>query len=106
MALRFYYSNINEKVDVFLRITERLINEYFPDALFRCGIKTLENRREIICTNLVKDMIDPLHKLHDLFPFTVNRIRGRETRLNGDRIYNFKCRTESFKNSPIVFALQ
>jgi hypothetical protein len=34
--------------------------------------------REIICTNLVKDMIDPIHKLHDLLPFTVNRIRGRE----------------------------
>jgi hypothetical protein len=30
-------------------------------------------------------MIDPIRKLHDLLPFTVNRIRGRETRLNGDR---------------------
>ena len=46
---------------------------------------SLENRTEIICTNLVKDMIDPIRKLHDLLPFTVNRIRGRETRLNGDR---------------------
>ena len=52
-----------------------------------CGTETLENRREIICINLVKNMIDPIHKLHDLLPSTVNRIRGRETRLNGDRIY-------------------
>jgi hypothetical protein len=61
--------------------------------------------REIICTNLVKDMIDPIHKLHDLLPFTVNRIRGRETSLNDDRIYNFKCRTERFKTRAIVFAI-
>ena len=58
----------------------------------------LENRREIIC-------IDHIHKLHDLLPLTVNRIRGRETMLIGDRINNFKCRTESFKTSPIVYNL-
>ena len=34
-----------------------------------------------------------------------NQIRDRETRLNGDKIYNFNCRTERFKNSPIVFAI-
>ena len=52
-------------------------------------------------------MIDPIHKLHDLLPSTVNRIRGRETRLNGDKIqvYNFKCKTERFKTSPIVFTI-
>ncbi len=77
----------------------------YDEALSRCGIETLENRREIICINLDKNMIDPIHKLHDLLPSTVNRIRRRETWLNGDRIYNFKCRTERFKASPIVFAI-
>ncbi len=78
----------------------------YDEALSRCGIETLENHREIICINLVKNMsIDPIHKLHDLLPSTVNRIRGRETRLNGDRIHNFKCRTERFKTSSIVFAI-
>ena len=50
-------------------------------------------------------MIDPIHKLHDLLPFTVNRIRGRETRLNGDRIYNFNVGHKRFKTCPIVFAI-
>ena len=32
-------------------------------------------------------------------------MNNRETRLNGDKIYNFNCRTERFKKSPIVFAI-
>ncbi len=81
----------------------------YDEALPRCGIETLENRREIMCVNLVKYMIDLIHKLYDLLPSTVNRTRGRETRLNGDIIgytnVNFKCRKERFKTSPIVFAI-
>ena len=45
------------------------------------------------------------HKLHDLLPLTVNQIWDRETRLNSDKIYNFNCRKERFKKSPIVFAI-
>ena len=52
----------------------------YDEALSRCGIETLENRREIICINLVKNMIDSIQKLHDLLSSMVNRIRGRETR--------------------------
>ena len=35
------------------------------------------------------DMMVSTHKLHDLLPLTVNQIQDRETRLNGDKIYNF-----------------
>ena len=68
----------------------------YNEALTRCGIKTLESRRETKCVNLVKDMMVSTHKLHDLLPLTVNQIQDRETRLNGDKIYNFNCRTERF----------
>ena len=44
----------------------------YDEALPRCGIETLENRREIICINLVKNMIDSIHKLHDgNYTFTI-----------------------------------
>ena len=92
------------------RIQKRALRIIYPgitcsEALTRCGIKTLESRRETKCVNLVKDMMVSTHKFHDLLPLTVNQIRDRETRLNGDKIYNFKCRTEWLKNSPIVFAI-
>ena len=92
------------------RIQKRALRIIYPEityneALTRRGIQTLESRRETKCVNLVTDMIDPTHKLHDLLPFTVNQIRDRETRLNGDKIYNFNCRPGRFKNSPIVFAI-
>ena len=85
------------------RIQKRALRIMYPEttyneALTRCGIQTLESRRETKCVNLIKDMIDPTHKLHDMLPFTVNQIRDGE-------IYNFNCRTDRFKNSPIVFAI-
>ena len=92
------------------RIQKRALRMIYPritynKALTRCGIKTLESRRKTKCVNLVKDMMVSTHKLHDLLPLTVNQIQDRETRLNGDKIYNFNRKTERFKKSPIVFAI-
>jgi hypothetical protein len=53
--------------------------------------------------NLFKSMLNPGHKLHDLLPPKVCEIRNRETRLSGEKIYNFNCRTQCFKNSAIVY---
>ena len=50
-------------------------------------------------------MLEPSHKLHDLLPKKLNDIRERETRANGNKIYNFFCTTERFKNSPLVHAI-
>ena len=66
----------------------------------------IKARREEMCGNLIKTMIDPRHRLHSLLPETVNQIRQRQTRSNGEKLYNFRYRTERFKNSPIVYGIE
>ncbi len=34
-------------------------------------------------------MLEPSHRLHGLLPKKLNDIRERETRTNGEKIYNF-----------------
>ena len=46
-----------------------------------------------------------MHRLHGLLPKKLNDIRERETRTNGEKIYNFFCNTERFRNSPVVHAI-
>ena len=71
----------------------------YKQALIECGKKTLENRIEKMCIKLINDMKGLIHKLNELFPPTVGHVRERDTRLNTNRFYNFKCRTERFSNS-------
>ncbi len=47
----------------------------YEEVLLYCNLKTLKARREEICGNLIKTMIDPRHRLHSLLPETVNQIR-------------------------------
>ena len=68
-------------------------------ALIECDMETLENRREKMCIKLINDMKDLIHKLNELLPPTVGHVRERDTRLNTNKFYNFKCRTERFSNS-------
>ncbi len=65
---------------------------------------TLESLREEMCIYLTQSMQDPNHKVHSLLPDKVEHIRDRITRTSGDRLYNFKCKAERYKNSPIVHA--
>ena len=44
-------------------------------------------------------MKDLKRKLNELLPPTVGHVRERGTRLNTNKFYNFKCRTERFSNS-------
>ena len=67
-------------------------------------METLENRREKMCIKLINDMNDLIHKLKQLLTPAVGHVRERDTRLNGKNFYNFKCRTEHFSNSPLVYA--
>ena len=60
----------------------------------------------VLIINLIKTLLDPCHKLHDLLPPKVCEIRNRETRLSGQKFYNFNCRTQRFKNSPIVYGIE
>ena len=52
-----------------------------------------------MCIKLINDMKDLIHKLNELLPPTVGPVRERDTRLNTNKFYNFKCRTERFSNS-------
>ena len=92
------------------RIQKRAVRIIFPgltydEALLKCNLVTLESRREEMCLKLIESMHDPNHKLHSLLPNKVEDIRDRITRASGERLYNFKCRTERYKNSPIVYAI-
>ena len=71
----------------------------YEQALIECGMETLENRREKMCIKLINDMKDLIHKLNELLPPTVGHVRERDTRLNTNKFYNFKCRTDRFSNS-------
>ena len=66
----------------------------YEQALIECGMETLENRREKMCIKLINDMKDLIRKLNELLPPTVGHVRKRDTRLNRNKLYNFKCRTE------------
>ena len=64
----------------------------YEQALIECGMETLENRREKMCIKLINDMKDLIRKLNELLPPTVGHVRERDTRLNRNKLYNFKCR--------------
>ena len=45
--------------------------------------------------------------LHKLLPKKVDQIKAKRTRSNnGQKFYNFKCNTERFKQSPVVFGIE
>ena len=93
------------------RIQKRALRIILPElsyeeALVECNLKTLKRRRENMCINLIKTLLEPCHKLHDLLPPKVCEIRNRETRLSGQKFYNFNCRTQHFRNSPIVYGIE
>ena len=50
-------------------------------------------------------MLQPAHRLHSLLPRKLGDIKERETRANGQKMYNFFFKTKRFKHSPLVFAI-
>ncbi len=87
-----------------LRITYPGLCDY-GHLLSQSNTLTLEERRNNLCASLIDDMLEPSHRLHGLLPKKLNDIRERETRTNGEKIYNFFCNTERFRNSPVVHAI-
>ena len=57
-------------------------------------------------TKAQSSSIDPQHKLHHLLPNRLCQIQERDTRQNGQLFYNYQCRTEWFRNSPIVSPIE
>ena len=77
----------------------------YEEALTTFKLTSSKERREKHCVKLIKQMSGPSHKLNYLLPEKVRDVRHRGTRYNGNNFYNFRCRTERFKNSPLVLAI-
>ena len=78
----------------------------YEQALIVTKLKSLKSRRDDMCVELFRCMSNPAHKLHNLLPKKVDQIRAKQTRSNGQKFYNFKCNTERFKQSPVVFGIE
>ena len=92
------------------RIQKRALRIMYPElkyheALMESNLKTLTDRRDDMCVQLIKDMSNPNHKLNHLLPKKTSQIKQRDTRMNEATYYNFACKTERFKHSPIVYAI-
>lgn len=57
-------------------------------ALLEAKLQTLEERRVDLCVSLVKNILHPSHKLHNLPLKTLKKIEQRYTRATGQGIYN------------------
>ena len=73
--------------------------------LTEAKIESLKERRDEMSITLVKNMRQLTHKLHSLLPTKPKDIKERETRTNGQKMYNFFRRTERFKHSSLVYAI-
>ena len=100
-----------EQVKDIERIQKRAMKIICPEldyhqALAELNIKSLADRRDTLCIQLIKDMSNPEHRLHHLLPSKVSQINHRDTRSNGDKYYNFPCKTERYKHSPLFYAIE
>ena len=67
----------------------------YNEALKESKLKSVKERRNELCIDLIKNMLQPR-----LLPDKHSNIKMRETRANSNKIYNVFCRTERFKCSP------
>ena len=98
-----------QRIDI-ERVQKRALRIIVPEyeynrAIQECGLKTLQQRRDDLCVRLIEQMSEPSHKLHSLLPRKCSEVKERETRTNSGKFYNFFCRTQRFKRSPLVYAI-
>lgn len=60
---------------------------------------------QTLCISLVRNMLEPNHKLHSLLPKELECIRQKTIRADSQRLHNFSCKTGRFKRSPLVFSI-
>ena len=75
----------------------------YHQALAELNIKSLPDCRDTLCIQLIKRMSNPEHRLRHLLPSKVSS--NRDTRSNADKYYNFPCKTERYKHSPLFYAI-
>ena len=82
-----------------------LVWNNYDEALEESKLKSLKQGRNDLCVDLIGRMMQPSHILHGLLPEQNPNMKSKSTRSSGKDIYNFYCRTERFRGSPIVFAI-
>ena len=68
-------------------------------------LATLEERRKDHFLKLISDMTSEDHKLNHLLPPKRSEVTERNTRANKNWYYNFFSRTNRFRNSPLLHAI-
>ena len=78
----------------------------YHEALMESNLKTLTDRRVTCVSNLLRTcQTRIINLINHLLPKKTSQIKQRETRMNEETYYNFACKTERFKHSPIVYAI-
>ena len=84
-------------------VQKRALRVIYPDRTYsevlkQTGLCTLKERRDTICVNYFKKMINPRHKLHHILPKRRNSIHNTRN----PKMFSIpKARTNRYKNSLI-----
>ncbi len=89
----------NEQHGAIERIQKRALRIIYPgleydEALDESKLKSLKQRRNDLCVDLIERMMQPSHILHGLLPEQNPNTKSKTTRSSGKEIYNFYCRTD------------
>ncbi len=100
----------NEQHGAIERIEKRALRIIYPgleydEALDESKLKSLKQRRNDLCVDLIEKMMQLSHTLHGLLPEQNPNTKSKTTRSSGKEIYNFYCRTDVLGGSTIVFAI-
>ena len=100
----------NEQHGAIERIQKRALRIIYPgleydEALDESKLKSLKQRRNDLCVDLIDRMMQPSHIIHGLLPEQNPNMKSKTTTSSGKEIYNFYCRTEPFRGSLTVFAI-
>ena len=76
------------------RIEKRAIRIIHPQyeynqALVESNLKTLKERRDDLCVGLIKNMLQPTHRLHSLFPGKLGTLRRGKSELMVGKFITF-----------------
>ena len=93
---QMWHGNLTQKqCNNIERIQKRALRIIHPEhkyneALKESKLNSLKERRNDLCIDLIKNMLQPTHNLlHGLLPDKHSNIKMRETRANSNTIYNF-----------------
>ena len=92
------------------RIQKRAFRIIYPGQDYEHVLKvnklaTLEERRKDHCLKLISHMTREDHKLNHFLPPKRSEVTERNARANKNSFYNFFSRTNRFRNSPLLHAI-